>query len=327
LFISYKIMEGKKKIIPLVLFVIIGVLWASEFFSTKEIIKIPTPNEKTKIIHKVEQKKSHANHNHGTEIGASIPKESTKIIEGNFTQPLLCANKESLIFTDAKGNQLYYQENRQSTPVILLENKSVGNNIAWSKDCNTIYFKEKTPDYKVLIKSLNIDTKKIETLENYPPLTELRSIAISDTIYFIDNKTLEVKGSIDGKEWNISKSNNKGNYYKILISPDNKYLVAHESAFIYLFKTNGEFVRTLGRGIATDWNPNGKQLIGFLDETTDGHDLSGSELYLFNIDSENPIQITFTPKAMEMWPIYKSTSEIIYTDEMNKGMFTQKLKD
>lgn len=284
-------------------------------------------NDESAVQFSIVQKESHVGHSHGPEKTGRVPDGCIKVIEGIFTQPLLCFEKESMVFTDSKGNQLYYQENSSSKPVVLLENKSVGNNVAWSKDCKTLYFKEKTQDYKVVIKSLNVLSKEEEVLENYPPLTELRSLAISDTIYFIDDKTLEVRASYRGKEWCVSQYNEKGNYYKILISPNNDYLVAHQGAFVCLFKTTGEFVRVLGKGIATDWNPNGKQLIGFLDETTNSHDISGSELYLFDIDSESPQQITFTPDAMEMWPIFKSKDEIIYTDQINKGIFIKKLKN
>ena len=316
-------MKNKKIILPLVLVAIVAAIWASGIIQCpkKATEDSENPTEETNTVYEIDQKDEHEGHQHGATLTGEIPEESKKLVAGSFTQPLLCANQEALVFTDAKGNQLYYQENSKSKPVVLIELSSVGNNIAWSKTCENIYFKEKTPDYKVVIKSINVKTKEIKTLKNYPPLVELKSLAISDTIYYLDEKTLEVKAQYENLQWNISTK--PGNYYKLLISPDNKYLVAHEGADILLFKTNGEFIRVLGRGIATDWNPNSKQLIGFLDESENGYEVSGSELYLYNIDSDSPVQLTFTPKAIEMWPIFKSTSQIIYTDEANNGLFVR----
>lgn len=275
----------------------------------KEVFKVP------------EQDDPHEGHNHEHTVAkkAIIPKGAQKLIEGDFTQPLYCNNKEAIIFTDSRGNKLYYQKDEKSEPIILVDQSWAGNNVGWSKDCETIYFKEKTKDYKILIKSINVNTKEIKTHPNYPPQTELRSIAISDTTYFLDAKTLAVKAMYNDQVWNISTQ--KGNYYKLLISPDNKYIAAHLSANVMLFKTDGTFVKDLGKGIATDWSPDSKRLIGFMDEAENHHDISGSELYFFNLEGATPTQLTSTNEAFEMWPVFKSLNQIVYTDELNKGLF------
>lgn len=320
-------MKNKNIIIPIILIIIGVILWTSGIFNSKSELKEPivTQKKKEQTVHKIEQKDPHAGHNHEhvPTIEAIVPKGATKIVEGDFTQPLFCNNKESLIYTDAKGNTLFYQKSLSSAPEIILQQTSVGNNIGWSKDCETVFFKEKTKDYKLIIKSINVNTKEINTHLNYPPQTELRSIAISDTTYYLDTKTLAVKAMYENKKWNISTQ--EGNYYKLLISPDNKYIAAHLSANVMLFSTNGTFIKDLGRGIATDWSPDSKKLIGFLDETSDGHDVSGSELYFFNLEGASPTQITSTPNAIEMWPVFKNQNEIVYTDEVNQGVFIKKI--
>lgn len=323
-------MKNKKVLlllIGLILLAVIGFSFKDKLFkfdSSQQ--KAETKENKESPVHQVPASKDpHAghNHNHAPDIEPIIPEGSTKLIEGDFTQPLFCNNGEHILFTDAKGNKLYYQKDAESTPIILLEQSSVGNNIGWSKDCETVYYKEKTKDYRILIKSINVNTKEIKEYPSYPPQIELRSIAISDTIYYLDSKTLAVRAMHDNNKWDISTE--KGNYYKLLISPNNKYIVAHLSANVMLFSTDGTFIKDLGRGIATDWSPDSKKLIGFLDETSDGHDVSGSELYYFNLEGASPTQITSTNNAIEMWPVYKNQQQIVYTDELNEGIFIKNI--
>ena len=316
-------------LIFIILLCIIGFSFKDQIFNfnspEEEVEKLVKEDNQQEVLKVPESKYPHAghDHNHAPDIEAIIPEGSKKIVEGNFTQPLFCRNGESVIFTDEKGNRLFYQKDATSTPEILIEQSSAGNNVGWSKDCETVYFKQKTKDYKILIKSINVNTKEIKEHSNYPPQTELRSIAISDTIYYLDTKTLAVKAMYKDQKWDISTQ--PGNYYKLLISPNNKYIAAHLSANVMLFKTDGTFVKDLGRGIATDWSPDSKKLIGFLDETTDGHDVSGSELYYFNLEGASPTQITSTSNAIEMWPVYKNQNEIVYTVELNEGLFIKKI--
>lgn len=316
-------MSNKKIIVLITIILLLCILGFTfnykqlNFYPKEDHAKVKV--EDTKTFKLPESNDSHAGHNHGPKVDPIIPKGAIKLVEGDFTQPLFCKNGESVLFTDAKGNKLYYQKNEKTSPRILLEQPGVGNNIGWSKDCETVYFKEKTKDYRILIKSININTKEIKEYPNYPPQIELRSIAISDTVYYLDAKTLAVKAMYEDKKWDISKL--EGNYYKLLISPNNKYIAAHLSANVMLFTTDGNFVKDLGKGIATDWSPDSKRLIGFMDEAENHHDISGSELYFFNLEGATPTQITSTSNAIEMWPIFKNQSQILYTDEINKGLF------
>lgn len=308
-------MKNKRIIIPILLFVLAGGLWASGVFSSKTV-----ENTSEKSIPEVVKKDSHSKQIHVPIVEEGSPNEITKLIDGVYTYPLYCSNG-SLLFSDSKNNQLLYQKDVNSKPEVLLEKNSFGNNIAWSKNCGFVYFKVKTPDYKIVFKSINVITKEVKTLDNYPPLTELKSIAVSDTIYFIDKKTLEVKGQYNDDVWNISDSNKKGNYYNILISPNNKYLAVHYNTDVLLFSTNGEFIRNLGAGTATDWSPDSDFLIGFLEKSSDGHSTNNSEIVKYDITKDTPEQLTSTINAVETWPTFKSRNTIVYADELNKGLF------
>ncbi|MCT4580312.1 MAG: hypothetical protein N4A35_02760 [Flavobacteriales bacterium] len=268
-------------------------------------------------------KKDHKSCIHASPVKPIVPDNVKKIIQGEFTQPLFNPQGEGVIYTNAKGDALYYQKTINHTPAILLEKSGVGNNIGWSKDGDLIYYKEKTKDYRIIVKSMNVNTKEIKEYQNYPRHIELRSLSISDTIYYLNEYTLAVEAKWKDKTWPITTE--KGNYYKILISPNNKYIAVHRSADVLLFSTDGQFIRNFGRGIATSWSPDSNYLIGFMDESSDGHTITGSELLMFDINKGITRQITATENAFEMWPVFKSNNEILYTDDINRGLFSMYL--
>ena len=212
------------------------------------------------------------------------------IAKGHFSNIIFCKEENVFIFSEESGNNIYLKT--EDTVKQILNMQGAGSNMAWSKDCSRIYYREKTKDYKIIVKSINVNTLEIKEYLEYNSGTDLSSIAISDTIYEIDQKTLGVYAKYNGKKWSITKE--KGNYYKTLVSPNNKYIVAHKGAYVLLFNTSGKFIKNLGKGIATQWLQNSKELIGFLDESGNHGSVSNSDLYMFNIKSEIPKKITHT---------------------------------
>ena len=243
---------------------------------------------------------------------------------GNFSKPLANNLNASIALSNTEGDKLFvYSENNNRAPKLIYNTQNVGNNFAWSKDGIHVVFKEKTEDYKTKIISLNTNTFKREELKNLPKHTALKALKISDTIYYLDQKTLAVKAKFKNTEWTISTE--KGNYYNIEVSPNNKYIIAHKGSFIYLFTTSGEFIKKLGKGIATSWHSNSKYIIGFIDTSEDGHQTTGSELYLYHI-ADDPIQVTHSVDKIETWPSFKNDTEVMYRDEKRNGVFSSNIK-
>ncbi|WP_375238149.1 hypothetical protein [Aurantibacter sp.] len=246
-------------------------------------------------------------------------------ILGNFSKPLTNNLNANIALSSIEGDKLFmYSKNNSSIPKLIYSTPNIGNNFAWTKDGIHIVFKEKTADYQTKIIKLNTTTLEKKELKNLPKHTALKALKISDTIYYLDQKTLAVKAKFKSKEWTISSE--KGNYYNIEVSPNNKYIIAHKGAFIYLFTTSGEFIRKLGKGIATAWHSNSKQIIGFIDSSVDGHQITGSELYLYHI-TDDPIQITHSVDEIETWPSFKNNSEVMFRDEKRNGVFSTNIKE
>ncbi len=130
---------------------------------------------------------------------------------------------------------------------------------------------------------------------------------------------MQIKAEFEGRQWNISDS--KTNYYNILASPNGKYLVANQGVRIKLFTTSGDEIADLGEGIPSSWHSNNKTIVGFFDVSNDGHEISNSDLYIYNIDSSNPIKITNTENEKECWPSFINENTIIYSDIEKEGLY------
>lgn len=254
----------------------------------------------------------------------AIDTQKFEPILGNFSKPIANHSNTSIALSNTEGDRLFvYSGHKKREPKLIYNTINAGNNFTWDKDDIHVVFKEKTKDYKTKIIKLNTITLAQEELVNLPIHTALNALKISDTIYYLDQKTLAVKAKFNNTEWTISTE--KGNYYNIEVSPDNKYIIAHKGSFIYLFTTAGKFIKKLGKGIATSWHSNSKHIIGFIDISDDGHHTSGSELYLYHV-IDDPVQITHSDKAIETWPSFKNDSEVLYRDELRNGVFSVDIK-
>jgi len=241
-----------------------------------------------------------------------------------YTEPCYCRSGD-LFFLGKGGSELFYLEKGQKTPVSLAKSGRFSNNVAWSKNCNEIYYKEKNKDYSTTIKSINVNTKKVTSYPHLPALTQLKSLSYSDTAYFLDKKSLDIKAKYKDNEWLVIKNEEQG-FYMTLISPDGKYIATHQGSRIELYGINGEYIRKIGNGIATDWSPDSKYLIGFEEEASNQHhEIGNADIYLYDISNGLKKPITQTTDALESWPSFKSKNEIVYTDMKNKGVFTKKI--
>lgn len=276
------------------------------------------------VVEKNDNKIEHNGHTH--ELPKISDKELTDrtivIDGGDYSEPCLCRSGD-MIFLENGGAKLMLLKKDEKEPVVLIEEGRFSNNVAWSKKCDKVYYKEKRADFSMVIKSVNITTKKVELHEDFPPLTQLKSLSVSDTVYFLDRATLQVKAMYEGKGWTLTKDDNA--FYQLSVSPNGKYFVVHSGAKVFLYTTAGKFVRELGLGIASDWSPNSKFLIGFKDESKDGHIISNSDLYLYDITKNIPKKITNTADAFEAWPVFKNDKELIFSDMLRKGIYSKSI--
>jgi hypothetical protein len=293
-------MRKKQTILILVILIIVAVYYLRNNFTGKIKLESPTTIKKTTKTDLVE-----------------------KIIIGNFVEPKFC-NSNKVVYTNKEGNKLFLKNLVNGKVSTLLKINGLHNNFGWDKNCENVIFKIKNKKYETFFNSINILNKNVTRIENIPELTSVSSLSVSDTIFFLDKKNLQIKAKYKGKTWKITNDDNK--YYSILISPNGKKMVAHSGANIFIFNLNTKKVDLLGKGIITEWHKDSKYLIGFLDESKDGHSISNSEIYLYDSETLKSKKITNTIDYFEAFPNFIDSNTIGYSDLKKGDIYKKEIK-
>lgn len=262
------------------------------------------------------------NENTVTATESNIKKQEnttpTLLVKSDAVEPHYCPDGPMFFYLNEEGNQLTVFNAKTNESKVILQQEGLKNNVSWAKDCETILYKYKE-NYKMQFSSININGNKKQSFTDYPALTSLASLQYSDTIFYLDQKSLSIKAKYENNEWNFGKE--KQRYYNLLASPNGKYLAANNGSGIVLIdlKTNTESI--LGKGLHTSWHPSGNYLIGFLDESTDGHQISNSDIFLWDVNTGKQTQITNTKDIFEAYPNFKNSTSIIYSDMNKEGIY------
>jgi len=253
-----------------------------------------------------------------------VEKESiTTIVEGNYIAPKYCSSNK-ILFTNEHGNKLFLKNLEDGKVEVLIEKGNLHNSYEWDSNCENVIFKKKNKDYKMSFYSLNIYSKEINEIENIPDLTAINSFRVSDTIYFLDQKNLQIKAKYKEKTWSITNDNER--YYNLHISPDGKKMIAHSGVNAYVISLESNEKNSLGKVIITDWDKESKFIIGFLDESENGHSISNSDLYLFNSINFKSKKLTNTKKYFESYPFFMTDKKIGYSDLKNGGIYQKQIQ-
>lgn len=258
--------------------------------------------------------------------------KTKKITQSSYTtNPLVSPNGDYVLTTSENLKGVYLLELK--TKKITEISKATGSGYAytWSSDGKSFYFKEKQEkDYmrNAVVKCYDIatkSTKKVAISPNYLPSFKGEKEA-NNIVVYTNLSTLKIE-AIDLKtnqSWIITR--NDGQFYNAILSNDGKKIVVHQGADIYIYPVEGAEIGTkIGTGIATAWSANDSYLIGFLDESKDGHQISNSDLYLFDSQGKNTKRLTNTDTIHEMFPCFYGKDSIMYTDEKTGQLLTSKI--
>ncbi len=272
-----------------------------------------------------------------TTIGSHLQSQSklTNITpvtgKGEFSTPVWSPDGNKLLFTDHNYDALYIVDLNTSNNKIekIKTAQGIGYLADWSADSKSIIFREKPMAgtfSDVRVKSIDLTTKKEKIVKNlHPDNTKMISKAKSseNLIVYINQETLklEAKEGINGKPWIITKE--EGEFYHPIVSPDQKSVVVHAGANIYMYSVYGkQKVKNLGIGLASSWLPDSSGVVTFEDKSDDGHHVSASELFYISIESSKKIQLTSTKDAIEMWgDVSSDGKKIAYSDEKSGKIF------
>ena len=250
-------------------------------------------------------------------------------VNGFYTNPIFSPTGEFVLLTGEHMKGVYLLNLKDKSVKEISDKPGSGYGYSWDKSGESFYFKEKAEnEYFTNSKVINYyvkdnHSKKVSEIDhNYLPSYNGKNQVVVYTN--LSNLKIEAKDLTTSKTWTVT--NTEGQFYNAIISNDGKKVAVHNGADIFVYDIDGNSKgRKIGTGIATAWTDDDKHLIGFLDESEDGHSVSNSELYLFDAQNAKTKKITNTEVIAEMFPtIFKD--QIIFSDDKTGRLFLATLK-
>ena len=253
---------------------------------------------------------------------------------GEYSHPVWSPDGTRLLFTEAHNEALFVLDLRGDRRVEKLkEGTGIGYLAAWSDDGRQVLYREQNGDPTHLnVKSIDLTTRQEKPLPHVHPdnlrqASPARRAASAPLIVYINLETLqlEAKRGTDGTPWVVTPE--AGQFYQPVVSPDERSVVVHEGAHMYLYSLLGKGTRQdLGIGLATSWHPDGQGVLTFEDQSADGHTITASELFMVGRSSAAKVQLTHSDDRIETWgDISPDGKRIAFSDEKSGKIFVADL--
>ncbi len=258
-------------------------------------------------------------------------------IEGHYSRPAVSPNLDYILLAGEQGEGLFlYNSGTQ-------EIKKISDNIAssygysWDANGKQFYYLEKPEEANMsesVVMTYSLEDGKSSPSQMDIPCTYLPSFhgvdeqSENQIVVYTDLDDLQIY-AIDllSRETTNLTQDPESQFYSAILSHDQSKIAVHRDADIMIYTLDGsEEPYIIGQGIATQWSPDDQYLIGFRDESVDGHELSGSELYIFDLETKSAHQITSTEDRAETFPVFYGKDQILYSDPLNNVISTISLK-
>ena len=279
-------------------------------------------------------------------LAAQSPRLSNikAVTEGaqQYSRPSWSPDGTKLMFTTDHNNGIYVMNLRSKVVSKIIDLPFIGYNATWDADSKSIQFQEKkesTTDNSTYYQTqrVDVDSKKIlatnkiaarqMTGTSFPtkstkPSEQSKSAETPIEAYINDELQLVV---LEGEIEKIV-SNDDGGYYHPVISPDNTKVAVHKGSSIYVYSLTNQgpaVPLNVGEGTASSWTPDSKSILAYMDESSDGHTIDNSELFLLSaVDGREKVQITNTENLAEMWPsLSPNGKKLAFSDELSGNIF------
>lgn len=243
----------------------------------------------------------------------------------NASYVLESPDGKHLLFTNDNVSEVYLMSlTPDGKPALIFTSPGCGYFPAWSADSKKIFMRSKTQEgtaiknevveYALVSGSIekrpDLDFRVVQSLHNLK--------AGSDPVVFVNEKLQLVKTDLK-KSFSVTLEANKQCYQPIL-SPDRQKAAVHTGNEIWVYDLNNRTAPVkIGVGLAIAWSPDSKFLTGFLDESADGHEISNSELYLYDIAAMQTHPLTSSKDVAEMNPSFSSDGKTIYFTNYHDG--------
>jgi DNA-binding beta-propeller fold protein YncE len=264
-----------------------------------------------------------------------IEKMNRVDVDGFYTNPVVSPDGNFALVTGHHFKGAYVLNLKTNEITQISDKEGSGYGYSWDNNNEMVYFKQKEvkeffSDSKVYSYSLKDKKATLRTDIDINMLSSYHGAAknaASQIVVYTNMTTLkiEAKDLISKRSWVITSE--EGQYYNALLSPDGKKVVVHKGSDIYVYDINGNGKgQKVGTGIATSWSADNQHLLGFLDTSEDGHNVTNSELYLFDIKTLQSKKVTNTEVLLEMFPSFISKNKVLFTDDKTGAIYTANLK-
>lgn len=240
-----------------------------------------------------------------------------------YTLPKISPDGTKIMFTKSNKQGVYIIDLKNREQIKKISEEHIyGDKMKWSKDGSYIIYKtrgnKRSKTFSENFFKYSFKENKIEVVNSINEKEKQIEISLN-----VRERKVE---AFDGtNRWFITKE--PGSYYNFVISPDNSKVII-KSNHINIYSINGgEVIDTgLERGIATDWSPDGKYFLYYI-EVDDGHTYLESDLYVCSIDGKNKWKLTTTNDIMEARPSWSVTGEkLTFFDYSSGKIFIADLK-
>jgi len=258
-----------------------------------------------------------------------ITKAKELKIDEFFSNPVPSPDGKYILVTGKQlnGVSIIETKTKKIIPVSIISGS--GYAYSWSHDGKSIFFKAKPENGYVEdseVFEYNIQTKKTEKINinhNFlPSYNGKNNIIVYTNIHTLKIEAIDLKTN---KSWVVT--NTDGQFYSATLSHDGKKVALHEGSNIYVYNIDGSgLIADLGMGIATSWSLDDKYLIGYNSESEDGHEISNSDIYLFDLKKSKSVKLSNSKNLLEANPCFVSKNKIIYSDENTGEIIISKIK-
>lgn len=256
-------------------------------------------------------------------------------VEGFYTNPLASPDGQHVLLSGHHLKGVYILDLNTNKVIQITDKEGSGYGYSWDQNSDTVYFRQKEEkDYFTNAKAFSYSISSRKTVA--VPELEVNTISsyhgkskdeTNHIVVYTNLATLKIEARdlVAKKSWVVTSE--EGQYYNALLSPDGSKVAVHKGADIYIYDIIGKGEgKKIGTGLATSWSKDGKYIIGFLDESEDGHNVSNSELYWFDIEKGTSKKLTNTEVLFEMFPSFIDNQTIIFTEDKSGAIYIANLK-
>lgn len=252
-------------------------------------------------------------------------------LKGFYTNPVVSPDGNYLLLTGDHLKGVFVMDTKTQKIKEITNADGAGYAYSWNPDSQTVYYRLKEEgDYfanaKIIAYNIATGVKSGVEVESAKYLPSFKGTNVNTSLVSIDYQTLQLQVT-STKDLKAVKNltNQDGDYYHPILSNTGDKVLVHKGAEIWVYDLKGvNEPINLGVGLATSWSADDKYIIGYLDESKDGHIVTNSELYIFDVANKKRIQLTNTEIISEMYPTMHNDI-IYYADDKSGRILMSKL--